>query len=258
MQLVKRALGVVTALSQESAGLTLQQLADRLEIPEASMYRLLAVLKEEHFVTRAEGSRRYFAGPAAWEVGSSTRRSGHLAERSSGVLAELADTVGEPVLFTELVGRNAVCTGRFGPEREAPLSARVGRTLPFHAATAARTLLVGMEEHRIRRLLCGSDFARYRPRTPRGVHDVLHHLFLARRNGYGVSYDEYDQGIWAVSAPVRGGTGHVLATVTTAGSEHRMNQAARRRARQLVLEAAHTLGSELGHRGTGGHRPCAS
>jgi IclR family transcriptional regulator, acetate operon repressor len=259
MQLVKRAFDVVGLLSRNPDGMTFQQLCDGLDIPGASMHRLLAVLRDEEFITRSDVGKRYFIGPAAWEIGSRAQRFGSLVGVGEETLPELADEVGETVLLTELVDVRAMCTARFDPDRTVALSAQVGQSLPFHAAASARTLLVDLQAHQIGRLLSGTAFTSFTPRTPRNVHDVLRHLRLTRLHGFGISYNEFDSGVWALSVPVRNGTRQVVAAITVACSATRMSRKeTRTRAQALALGAAERLGAEVGHHQRKGRAACTT
>ncbi|MDI5940240.1 helix-turn-helix domain-containing protein, partial [Micromonospora sp. DH15] len=64
MQPVVRALQVLQALSGRPDGMTLQELHLALDIPLGSMHRILAVLREQRFVSRSPIDLRYFLGPA--------------------------------------------------------------------------------------------------------------------------------------------------------------------------------------------------
>ncbi|MFG2348667.1 IclR family transcriptional regulator [Streptomyces phaeochromogenes] len=168
-----------------------------------------------------------------------------------GGLADLAEGSGGAALFTELVDNRAVCTARHGGEELACLSAEVGRIMPLHATAEARTLMIDMPRHTVARLLADSGLTPFRPRTPRGVDEVIKRLALIRRHGYGVSYDEFDSGIWSLAAPVRNGAEQVVATVAVATSEACLSRpGVIDKLRLKVLKLARDVSAELGHRGT--------
>ncbi|MGX9887320.1 IclR family transcriptional regulator [Streptomyces sp. NPDC002276] len=248
MQLVKRTLNVLEVLSQERDGLTFQQICDRLDVPIASMHRLLAVLREQQFITRSETSRRYFIGLAAWEIGTSAKKGVvSVADRSHRELSHLAEEAREVVLLSELSGNQAVCTARVNGNSGTGISTQVGKTLPIHATSAGRTLLADMPAHQVRRLFAEHEFTPFTSRTPRGVHEVLQHLLLTRRHGYGVSYDEFESEVWSLSAPVRDGSGQIQASVTVVAlGSHVEHGGTRDRIRSLVLESADLLAADLG------------
>src|SRR5699024_667482 len=78
MQIVQRTLGVLRALGESDEALTLQQLAVALDIPPASMHRLLSSLVDEAFVIR-DSSRRYSLGRDALALGGERRNIADVA-----------------------------------------------------------------------------------------------------------------------------------------------------------------------------------
>ncbi|EST38888.1 hypothetical protein N566_04870 [Streptomycetaceae bacterium MP113-05] len=250
MQPLTRALDVACALAQASNGLTLQQLCNRLPVPAGSMHRLLGVLQEERFVTRAEGSTRYFIGPAAWEIGRNVRAATRsLPKRALGLLPELAETLGLPVHFAELRDGRAVCAWSSGDGHDVPPAPAVqaGSPLPLHATASARALMVDLERYQIRQLLSTAEFTPYTPRTPRGVPEVLERVAFTRTHGYNVAHGEWDGRTWALSASVRGGAGQVIGSVTVATRQTRPAlRVARDRVRREVLRTAAAMSAELG------------
>ncbi|MFE2205068.1 IclR family transcriptional regulator [Streptomyces rubiginosohelvolus] len=251
MQLVRRTLLVVDHLARTGESLTFQDLCGVLDIPGASLHRLLSVMEDEQFVVRHRDSRRYFLGPAASEVGLAARRAIRASEYLGRGLADLAEASGGAALLTEFIDNRAVCTARYGGEELLGLSAKVGTTMPLHATAEARVLMIDMPRYAIARLLADTGLTLFRPRTPRRVDEVMKRMALIRRHGYGVSYDEFDNGIWSLAAPVRNGAEQVVATVAVATTEARLSRpGVIDEMRSQILELARGVSAELGHWGT--------
>lgn len=247
MQLVRRALQIVVQLTEYGDGLTAQQLCELTGIPCSSMHRLLAVLEDEGFVSRHRDHRRYFAGPSASEVGSASLGRSLIAERAELPLTELACATGAAALLTELVDAAAVCTLRRGGDTRVPVETEAGRRLPFHSTAEARGLLADMSRPTLSRLLSATDLMPFRPRTPRTIEEVAQRVALIREHGCGVSYDEFDPGIWSLAAPVRNGARHVVATVAVAMAGVRVgSRETVHFIRAQVIAAAGEVSAQLG------------
>ena len=131
MQLVRRTVSVLRELGN-TGGMTMQELATRLDVPLPSMHRLLGVLAEEEFVLRTQ-DRRYVLGPAALFLARGTRA---IEEVARPYMRALAGEVHETVFLTELVGRRAVCVAIVQGSRALRLFVAVGEPMPFHAAAS--------------------------------------------------------------------------------------------------------------------------
>jgi DNA-binding IclR family transcriptional regulator len=247
MQVVVRALNILSCLGREPRGLTLGEIGERLELAGATAHRILAVLEAEQYVTRSSVTRKYFLGPAALELheGAPLRNapmfSGHPA------LTEAARVSGETVFLCEWTGGKVICVALEESEKPLRLFVRVGQSMPLHAAASARVLLAWRDEEEVLSALRSAGLSRYTPDTPSTVEAVLGHLQDIRDRGYDICSAELDENAWAVSAPVRTAAGVVVASVTLTAPEPRVgDQQAREGFAKLVLEAAHRMSTELG------------
>lgn len=243
MQTVVRALRILEELGRTQTGVTLQQLSDALDIPLASMHRLLAVMTTEGFVVRSPRNRRYFAGPAALTLSEAAHRESRLCHIPSAPLAKVAAATGETAFITELIGDKAVCVSLAEGRRPMRLFVRLGQEMPLHAAASARTLLLDFPEADVRALLANTSLDRFTDGTPTTADDVLAHLAtIPARGGYDMCRDELDRGVWAISAPIRDANADVRQSITVAAPELRLRRTEHwDRAVRAVLDAARAL-----------------
>lgn len=247
MQPVIRALGVLKTLAPSSQGRTLAELSDLLSVPQGSMHRILAVLEREQFITRSPTNRRYFLGPAARQLADVNAQQNALLVTPHPALRQVARESGETAFLTELVGDRAICVSLVESTHPLRMFVRIGQEMPLHAAASARTLLADLSDDEARRLLETRPLTPYTDGTVTDVEAILEHLTLVRARGYDVCDNELDRGVWAVSVPVQGSTGRVVASVTLAVPAHRVDAAAdRERLRHVIARAAEQMAADLG------------
>jgi IclR family acetate operon transcriptional repressor len=248
VQTVLRTLGVLRALSENSRGLTLQELSDALGIPVSSLHRLLAVLHAERYVERESTGRRYSIGPAVRELTDSAPGAGSVLSSPHEALILAAQKSGETMFATELLGDRAICVALVEGQRPLRLFVNVGQEMPLHAAASARTVIAGLSDTELRRILAGIHMPAFTASTPTSVPEVMAHVAMVRERGYDICADELDYNVWAVAAPVRRADGQVFASVTLAAPVDRYRDpAARDSARQLVLDAAGQIAQDMGY-----------
>jgi len=247
MQVLVRALAVLKLVARSSRGMTMGEIAERLDLPPASAHRLLRVLEDEGFVSRSRTNRRFFLGPSAREIGSSpASRESPLIEVHPAIRSA-RKVSGETVFVSQLSGDNVVCLALAESVHPLRLFVQVGQTMPLHAAAAARALLAWRDEDEVRRVLAAAPFTRFTVDTPTSAEEVLDHLVAVRRRGYDVCDSELDENVWAVSAPVRASTGDVVASVTLAAPEQRAaGPEVRDRLIVLILSTAERMSLDLG------------
>jgi IclR family acetate operon transcriptional repressor len=250
MQVVVRALQVLKALAPHGRGATLQQLHEELDIPVGSLHRMLATLVDQHFVTRSPANRRYFLGPVARQLAEQHQHQATQLTTPHSAVVAAAESSGETVFLTELIGDRVVCVALREGRHPLRLFVRIGQEMPLHAAASSRSVLAHLPDPLVRGLLETRPLTAFTRDTPTSVDAVCDHLALVRARGYDVCDDELDHGVWAVSAPVFSSTGSVAAGVTLAAAGNRMRTPlARATAVQTVLEAARALSEELGFTG---------
>ncbi|MEU0386917.1 IclR family transcriptional regulator [Streptomyces chartreusis] len=243
MQPVVRSLRVLRAVAAVREGATLQVLSRQLNIPVASMHRLLAVLEAEQYVVRSEVGKRYFPGPALREIVTAQSPPRHLAPSVvPPALAALVDRTGETAFLTEFRDGRAVCVSLAEGRYPLRLFVHLGQEMPLHAAASARVLLAGLSDSEVRTMLVTAPLVPFTTETPQSVGEVVRHLSVVRARGYDVCDEELDRGVWVVAAPVRGRLGAMVAALSLALPVERAGDAAQRRALTvLVREAAHQM-----------------
>lgn len=249
MQQIARALQVLRTLARSSVGMSLAELAERLEIPVASVHRLLKQLEEEGFVTRSPLNRRYFIGPASREIAAaSPSPQSALVDAHAAVVAARRET-GETVFLAEYVHGRVTCIALEESRRSLRMFVRVGELMPLHAASAARSILAWRDQDEVRSLLMASTLEAYTPKTLTTVADVMQHLEGVRRRGFDVCDAELDPGVWAMAAPIRSSTGEVVASVAVTGPASRLKAGRTREVTDVILHAAEVMSADLGWTG---------
>jgi DNA-binding IclR family transcriptional regulator len=247
MQVVVRSLSVLRLLARSPQGLTLGEIAARLELPMATTHRIVNVLSGEEFVSRSPTNRRYFLGPAAQEFGHAAAPRQSMLVTAHEAIGAAARATGETTFLSEMSGSKVLCLALVESEHPLRLFVRVGQTMPLHAAASARVLLAWREDDDVRRLLSEHAFSAFTSDTPTDVAAVLDRLRQIRDRGYDICESELDEDVWAVSAPVRASTGVVVASVTIAAPRQRAGtQRDRTGLIAQALEAAALMSADLG------------
>lgn len=242
MQIVHRVLKILRALGESDEALTLQQLADELDIPPASMHRLLSTLMDEAFVVR-DSSRRYSLGRDALALGGGRR---NIADVARPLMRQMVAQTGETVFIAEMRGRRAVCTGLMEGTHALRLYVRAGQELPFNASAAARVLLSGFDARRVTELLRGSPIVVYTDHTLVEQGDIQERIESIQRRGHETCTDELDPGVWAVAAPVHVSGQRAAAALASAVPHSRLKPARKQALIDQVTQAAHALSVRMG------------
>ncbi|QJY46988.1 IclR family transcriptional regulator [Pseudonocardia broussonetiae] len=222
-----KAVGVLRAVATEPCGLA--ELCQRTGLPRATAHRL-AVGLEVHGLLNRGSDGRWRPGPALAELAAGG--ADPLLEAAAAVLPRLRDITGESVQLYRRDGTQRVCVATAEPASGLRDTVPVGSRLPMTAGSGAKVLAAWAEPAVQRAVLADATF------TERVLLDV-------RRRGWAQSVAERESGVASVSAPVRDGSGQVVAAVSVSGPVDRIGRRPGVRWAADLLAAAEALQHRL-------------
>jgi len=241
MQLVARALGLLSTVSAPPQGRTLTEIATELGLPMPTTHRLLKELLDERWV-RKNDRGAFYPGPNLMQLASDVASQADLVGIVQPHLIDLSAAFGETVFVATMMGGRAVCVAALPSTRALHVSVPIGRDLPLHASAAARVLLAFRPDEEVQSLLRDHEYEQFTEETPGTLHEVQRHLATVREQGFDICENELDVNVWAVSAPIGSGE-NVSASLTVACPRERVRTASVRRA---VVSAVRRHASEIG------------
>lgn len=222
-----KAVGVLRAAAAEPCGLS--ELCERTGLPRATAHRL-AVGLEVHGLLHRGADGRWRPGPTLAELAD-----GHgdpLLDAAAAVLPRLRDITGESVQLYRRDGTHRVCIATAEPASGLRDTVPVGTRLAMTAGSGAKVLAAWCDPATQRAVLADATF------TERVLLDV-------RRRGWAQSVAEREAGVASVSAPVRDGSGKVVAAVSVSGPIDRIGRRPGVRWAADLLAAAEALQHRL-------------
>jgi DNA-binding IclR family transcriptional regulator len=195
------------AFSADKNTLTARDLAAATGIALPSVYRYITLLRETGLLAGDErGSYRLSARLIGLARAAEAAES--IIDIADPVMRDLAAETGETVILVRLIGRSAVCVHRVQSAQRLRISFEPGQPLPLERGASARLLLSGLPPELRREYL--TPLAE---RDPEGAARLEAKAVEDARQGFAVSEEELEAGVWAVSAPVLQGK-RMIAVIT--------------------------------------------
>jgi len=249
---LRRALDLLDGLASDDAvaqgGWGVNRLAAHLGRDKSQVSRTLRVLADAGYIERDAESLRYRIG---WQVFALASRSAdqRLLIAAAPILRRLVDhDLGERIHLTVLKGAEVLTVLTEGPAHSVQSVAWAGRLVPAHNTSSGRSLVIDFERDDLARLFAGVEFQVGGPNAPRDVDELYDRIRVARRAGYAIVDEEFEPGLVAASAPVRGFRGDVVAALNVSGPKFRLgNRLAI--AGHVVKAAADELSRQVGWEG---------
>ncbi len=209
VQVIARAATILRALEDENAGLSLGQIAQRVNLARSTVQRIVAALETESLVIAATPNGRVRLGPAILRLAASVRSDFIAVARPflERLSAELQETVDLSVVKKDhLVFIDQV----IAPQRLRTVSA-VGETFPLYCTANGKAYLSQLSEPSVEKLI-GRAYETRTPNTLTRIERLMDELVKVRANS-GVAFDreEHTLGICAAGVALRDPLGNSVA-----------------------------------------------
>ena len=214
----------------ETGPMTLGQLVNATGLARPTAHRLAIALERHRFVLR-DVHGRFVLGSRFAELAAAAGED-RLLTASGPILHTLLNRSGESAQIFRRQGEVRVCIAAV--ERASGLrdSIPVGALLSMEAGSAAQILLAWEEPERLHQ---GLRHAKFNAAT----------LATVRKRGWAESINEREEGVCSISAPIRNGSGQVMAAISISGPVNRMSTTPGRRYAPLVMAAGKYLTEAL-------------
>jgi DNA-binding IclR family transcriptional regulator len=218
-----------------------------VDLPKATVHRILATLTERGFVTVADGGT-YVPGPKILAL--------------AGIAYDRVDvsTIVQP--FVDDLVRRVQCTVHIGvrngdeiiylvrtdSDKPYRMPSRVGAAIPLHTSAIGKSILARQDDDAIVRLVNRVGLTRRTARSLTSLEALQGELEQARRDGYAFDREENVPGVICIGTSIRDHTGHVNygLSISTLALEHTEEQLVAMSADLLKTAAdiTHALGGD--------------
>ncbi len=206
IQVISRAASILRVLAQSSGGMSLGQIATRVNLPRSTVQRIVAALSAEGYIVSDGGSGGIRLGPEIHSLAQAA--AGDLKERLRPVMRDIATKTGETVDLAVLKrGRMHFIDQIVGTHRLRTVSS-IGETFPLTTTANGKAALACLDQTEAARLVLAELEAE-------GVDNrllcVLENLEKIRAGSLAIDEDEHTEGISAMGFALHDATGDVIA-----------------------------------------------
>lgn len=241
-QSLTRALDVLECLEETEGPLGVTEIARRLDLPAATIHRLVQALLVRGYV-RQLPDRRYDLGARLSTLGASA--TSLLVRRATPVLRGLAADIGESANLAMLTAGAAEYVGQAPGRHAMRMFTEVGRQVPLYCTGVGKAMLAALPERDAERIASREPYERFTSSTLTSPAALLSDIATIRENGYAVDEGEMEEGVRCVAVAFRA---PVLHAVSVSGPTGRMTDAVLERAASRLVAAAEQLANAFDDR----------
>lgn len=213
-----RALAVLELLAESPNGLTLAEVARKLQMPKSTTHCILLTLLRQDYLTRSNRTRRYGFGPKLFSLVNHAVGGQHVREVAMPHLRQLMIATKLTVHMGILERGEAILVAKLDPPGVTGLSTWLGRRMDVHCTGVGKALIAWLPPDELQQLLRSRVFARHNENTTVSVRRLLQELESVRSLGYATDDEEDELGYRCLGVPIFGEDGRVAAAISVAGS----------------------------------------
>src|SRR5438067_88184 len=248
VQSLTRGLSILEALADAEGGLTLTDLAHRVELPASTAHRLLATLEKMGYVYQAGDLGLWYVGLQAFTVGSTFLANRDFVAQSHAYMRRLMEQAGETANLAILDGTEAVFIAQVQCHEMMRTLVKLGSRVPLHASGVGKALFAALPDEQIDAILKVKGIPRITEHTITSPETMWAALRVIRQRGWSFDDEEHALGTRCVAASVYDEHAEPLGAISLAGPSTRLPDERIRQLGPVVAHAAEELTRRFGGR----------
>ncbi len=205
MSSIDKALTILRLLGDPPYEMGLSEIARELNLPRSGVHKILAALKEQHFVTQNPESKKYHLGAIVLRLGKVYSRLIGLEEITLPVLQELCSLTGESVYISVWEGDRAypaVKCSRSGGVYD--YQDFIGKSLPVNSGASAKLLFAFQGREAVESMISSMPLEKRTPYTEMDPSCLLKEYEHIRFQEYAEEWETFNLGEVSFSVPIFG------------------------------------------------------
>jgi DNA-binding IclR family transcriptional regulator len=215
VQVIARAAAILRALEDQPAGLSLGQIAQRVNLARSTVQRIVGALAAERLLIAASPTGRVRLGPTILRLATSVQTD--FVAIVHPFLVRLSHDLKETVDLAAIKRDHLVFIDQvIGPQRLRAVSA-VGESFPLYCTANGKAYLAELDDDAVADLI-GTSYEARTPHTLTTLDRLLDELRTIRKSGVAFDREEHTLGICAAGVVLRDLLGnHVAISVPVPG-----------------------------------------
>lgn len=196
IQVISRAARVLRSLEEHPHGLSLGEIASRVNLPRSTVQRIVTALAEEQLLIAATPKSRVKLGPALIRLARATNNE--IDQVAHPFMAALCRGINETIDLSVMQGNTSVFIDQLlGTHRLRTVSA-IGEQFPLHCTACGKALLSTLPDKKLGRAL-SRKLEVYTEHTITDPDVLRAEIAAIRKEGVAYDIEEHTEGVCAIS-----------------------------------------------------------
>jgi DNA-binding IclR family transcriptional regulator len=241
---VGKAISLLDLFGIDQPELGLSEIARRSGFDKATTRRLLVSLAAHGFVEQDPVARLYRLGPGLTRLARIREARFPFLQTSLPFIRELASSSTETVHLSEASNASLLTVYVEHPARANRVNVNLGELLPLHS-TASGIAFLAHARAELRRTALAQPLTAFTAFTVTDPAAIEDSIAAARKRGYSISNQGYEDGVTSVAAAILGSDGYAIGTLAVAAPLVRTSKATAAERGEAVAAATRGITEQL-------------
>jgi IclR family acetate operon transcriptional repressor len=243
---LERGLKVLDLLAEEGSEVGLKSIAQTLDIPVPSLWRILGVLRENGYILFDPNKKTYRLGFKFLYLGNIVLNRMGFRSQARGYLKQLVDLTGETAELSARIKDQLILVEQVEGPDAVRLFSRVGSAYPyFHATAPGKVYLAHLDRDKLQSVMTRMGLPKITEHTISRLDVLEDELKSVLAQGVAFDTEEMRVGVCRIASPVVDKTGKVVACLGIAAPSFRIQKGDYHRLGENIKRLAQELSAEL-------------
>jgi Transcriptional regulator len=242
---VGRTMAVLEALAEHPEESGVSEIANKLDMSKATVYRFLQSLKARGYVVQ-DAEDRYRLSVRLFELGAQALPHLDIVREAEPGMRRINELTGETVHLGILDEGSIVYVHKIDSKYNLRMYSRIGRRAPLYCTGIGKVLMAWLEEEELLAHLAQESFERRTANTLTSAEAYLQELETVRQQGYAEDHEEFEDNMRCLAAPIRDRFGHVIGGMSVSFPCFRFREELKQDYVKQLMQATQQISSQLG------------
>lgn len=240
------ALDVIEAVAAAEEDIGVTELAARLGLTKATVFRHLQTLVERNYLAQDARTSRYRLGIQCQLLAQPSGNRIDLRSASEEMAHWLREETGLSVVVSAVRARSVVVLTTLTTKNALQIGVRPGSELSLHSSAQGRVSLA-FGRASLMKFARNQTWSAFTPLTIMGWEELDAKIDRIRRQGWADAPEELALGLNAIAAPVFDDSADCVGTIAVVGLIHSLPRTVDPAVTEALLVAAQRVSAQLGH-----------
>ena len=221
---VDRAVRILGLLKENARGMTIAEVTEKTGWHKSSVHKILVTLNHHGMLDRNEATKQYSLGVALVGYGQFVLNNFDMRQEVRSLLRELADFSGETANFSILSGKQVIILQSIESTGDLRVVPPVGTMDTLARKSNGKAILASLPETQAMNIVQNEGLPAFTKKSITSEKVFQQELAKVREQGYATDFEEFQEGIHAVSAAVFNREDLPFGTVSIVGPSFRLTK----------------------------------